>query len=50
LRGKGLKKRGGGRGDQYVKLKIVMPPKLTAKEKELLAKLAAESRFNPRRA
>jgi DnaJ-class molecular chaperone len=49
LRGKGLRKRGGGgRGDQYVKLKIVMPPKLTAKEKELFAKLAAESRFNPR--
>jgi curved DNA-binding protein len=48
LRGQGLNRRGGGRGDQYVKLKIVIPPKLTAKEKELFEKLAAESHFNPR--
>ena len=48
LRGKGLKKRGGGRGDEYVRLQVVMPPRLTAKEKELFAKLAAESNFNPR--
>jgi curved DNA-binding protein len=47
LRGQGLNKRG-GRGDQYVKLKIVNPPKLTAREKELFEKLAAESRFNAR--
>ena len=33
LRGQGLNKRRGGRGDQYVKIKIVIPPKLTAKEK-----------------
>jgi DnaJ-class molecular chaperone len=50
LRGKGLKRRDGGRGDQYVRLKIVMPPKLTAEEKELFAKLAAKSQFNPREA
>jgi curved DNA-binding protein len=43
-----LNRRGGGRGDQYAKLKIVVPPKLTAKEKELLEKLGAESRFNAR--
>jgi DnaJ-class molecular chaperone len=48
LRNQGLNKRGGGRGDQYVKIKIVIPPRLTAKEKELFEKLAAESRFNPR--
>jgi DnaJ-class molecular chaperone len=48
LRGQGLNRRGGGRGDQYVKLKIVIPPKLTAKQKELFEKLAAESRFNAR--
>jgi len=48
LRGKGLNKRGGGRGDEYVKIKIVIPPKLTPKERELLEKLAAESRFNAR--
>ncbi len=48
LRNQGLNKRGGGRGDQYVKLKIVIPPRLTAKERELFEKLAAESRFKPR--
>jgi DnaJ-class molecular chaperone len=48
LRGQGPNKRGGGRGDQYVKIKIVIPPKLTSKEKALFEKLAEESRFNPR--
>lgn len=48
LRGQGLNKRSGGRGDEYVKIKIVIPPKLTPKEKELFEKLAAESRFNAR--
>jgi DnaJ-class molecular chaperone len=48
LRGQGLNRKGGGRGDQYVKLKIVIPPTLTAKEKELFENLQAESRFNAR--
>jgi curved DNA-binding protein len=48
LRGQGLNRRGGGRGDEYVKIKIVIPPTLTAREKELFEKLAAESRFNAR--
>jgi curved DNA-binding protein len=48
LRGQGLARRGSGRGDQYVKLKIVVPPEPTNKEKDLFRKLAAESRFNPR--
>ena len=48
LRGQGLNKRGGGRGDEYVKMKIVIPPKLAPKEKELFEKLAAESRFDAR--
>ena len=48
LRGQGPNKRGGGRGDQYVKIKIVIPPKLTSKEKGLFEKLAEESHFNPR--
>ena len=48
LRGQGPNKRGGGRGDQYVKIKIVIPPKLTSKEKALFEKLAEESRFNAR--
>jgi curved DNA-binding protein len=48
LRGRGLNRRGGERGDQYVKLKIVNPPELSPKEKELFEQLAAESRFNAR--
>ena len=48
LRGQGLNRRGGGRGDQYAKLKIVIPPRLSATEKEMFEKLGAESRFNPR--
>ena len=48
LRGQGPSKRGGGRGDQYVKVKIVIPPKLTPVETGLFEKLAEESRFNPR--
>jgi DnaJ-class molecular chaperone len=48
LRGQGLSRRAGGRGDLYVKLRIVIPPKLTATEKELFEKLAQASRFNAR--
>jgi len=48
LRGQGLNRRGGGRGDEYVKIKIVIPPTLQPQEKELFEKLAAESRFNAR--
>jgi DnaJ-class molecular chaperone len=48
LRGQGLNKRGGGRGDEFVKIKIVIPPKLAPNEKALFEKLAAESRFNAR--
>jgi curved DNA-binding protein len=48
LRGQGLNRRGGGRGDEYVRLKIVTPPKPTEREKELFEQLAAESRFDPR--
>ncbi len=49
LRGQGLNRRGGGRGDEYVKLKIVIPPHLNAKEKELFEKLRDESSFDARR-
>jgi DnaJ-class molecular chaperone len=48
LRGQGLNRRESGRGDEYVKLKVVIPPKLTSKEKQLFEKLAAESQFNAR--
>ena len=48
LRGQGLNRRGGGRGDQYAKLKIVNPPALTDAERELFEKLRTQSRFNAR--
>jgi curved DNA-binding protein len=48
LRGQGLQRRGSGRGDQYVRLKLVNPPTLTESERALYEKLAATSRFNPR--
>jgi DnaJ-class molecular chaperone len=51
LRGQGLNRRGAppaGRGDEYVRLKIVIPPKLSPGERELFERLAAESRFDAR--
>jgi DnaJ-class molecular chaperone len=48
LRGKGVPRKSGGRGDLYVTLKIMVPPKPTAEERELFEKLAATSSFNPR--
>lgn len=48
LRGKGLAKQDGSQGDQYVQLKIVVPPKPTEKERDLLKQMAAESSFEPR--
>lgn len=48
LRGQGLRKRDGGRGDEYVRIKIVIPPHPTAKEKQLFQNLASESRFDAR--
>lgn len=48
LRNYGLNKRGGGRGDYYIKLKIVVPPNPTEKEKELFKQLAEISQFKPR--
>jgi curved DNA-binding protein len=48
LRGQGVQRRGSGRGDQYVRLKLVNPPTLTESERALFAQLAAASRFNPR--
>jgi len=48
LKGQGLNKQGGGRGDQYVKLKIVVPSHPTEREKKLYEELAKVSRFNPR--
>jgi len=49
LRGQGLNRREGGRGDQYVRLKIVVPSHVTEKERELYRELARAASFNPRR-
>ncbi len=49
LKGQGLTRRGGGRGDQYVRLRMVLPDKLTERQRELMEQLAAESQFNPRK-
>ncbi len=48
LRGQGLGKRGGGRGDQYVKVRIALPSRLDPEEERLFRELARASRFNPR--
>jgi DnaJ-class molecular chaperone len=48
LRGQGLNKRGGGRGDQYVRLKVVVPTHPTDREKDLYRELNGASHFNPR--
>ncbi len=49
LKGKGAALPNGGRGDQFVRLRIVVPPRPTEKEVELLKKLASESTFDARR-
>jgi DnaJ-class molecular chaperone len=48
LRGQGLTRRSGGRGDLYAKINVVIPPQPTAREKELFEQLARESSFDAR--
>jgi len=48
LRGKGLPKRGGARGDLYAVVRIHVPKELSPKERELFEELAKTSSFNPR--
>ena len=48
LKGQGLNKRAGGRGDQYVKLRVVVPTHPTDREKQLYKDLSESSHFNPR--
>ncbi|MBK6689492.1 MAG: J domain-containing protein [Deltaproteobacteria bacterium] len=53
LRGQGLPVKpgkDGAPGDLYVKVKVVVPTKLSAKERDLLEQLQAVSEFNPRKA
>jgi DnaJ-class molecular chaperone len=49
LRGQGLNKRKGGRGDQFVRLKIVVPKEISAEERRLYEQLRDASRFDPRK-
>jgi curved DNA-binding protein len=49
LRGEGLPDAQGRQGDLYAVVKIRVPTKLTATERELFERLAAESHFDPRR-
>jgi curved DNA-binding protein len=49
LRGQGLNKRGGGRGDEYVRLKIATPKKITDEEGRLYEELKRVSTFDPRK-
>jgi curved DNA-binding protein len=48
LRGQGLNIRGGGRGDHFAVLKIVMPKELSEAEKKLFQELSKVSKFSPR--
>ena len=48
LAGKGLPKPGGGAGDLYAALEIVVPATLTEREKKLYEELRDASKFDPR--
>lgn len=48
LMGKGLPKPGGGAGDLYCVLQVVVPPTLSERERALYEELGRASRFNPR--
>ncbi|HEX6044031.1 MAG TPA: J domain-containing protein [Pyrinomonadaceae bacterium] len=48
LRGQGLNKRKGGRGDEYVRLKVVVPTDVSDEERRLYEELKRVSRFEPR--
>ena len=49
LRGQGLNKRGGGRGDEYVRLKIAVPKKPDPEELRVYEELKRASKFDPRK-
>ena len=48
LRARGLPREGGERGDFYAVVKVVTPTELTAADRALWEKLAAQSSFSPR--
>ncbi|MFI8304673.1 DnaJ C-terminal domain-containing protein [Streptomyces sp. NPDC085927] len=49
LRGEGMPGPRGANGDLYAELQIMVPPRLSDRERELLEELAAVSSFDPRR-
>ena len=49
LHGEGMPGPGGANGDLYAELRIMVPPRLSDRERELLEELAAVSPFDPRR-
>jgi curved DNA-binding protein len=49
LRGEGMPDRSGRPGDIIAEVKIMVPPKLTDRERELFSELASVSTFDPRR-
>lgn len=49
LRGRGLKRANGTRGDQHVELKIVMPPRIDDALAEFIANWRADNAYDPRR-
>lgn len=49
LRGRGIPRPGGQPGDLYAEAKIMVPAKLSGKERQLFEDLAAASSFDPRR-
>lgn len=49
LRGEGMPNPRGAAGDLYAEIKVMVPPKPSARERELFEQLAAVSTFDPRR-
>lgn len=49
LRGEGMPNPHGAAGDLYAEIKVAVPPKPTAQERDLFEQLAAVSTFDPRR-
>lgn len=49
LRGEGMPSPRGAPGDLYAEVKIMVPPRVTSRERELFAELSETSAFDPRR-
>ncbi len=49
LRGEGMPNPRGAAGDLYAEIKVMVPPRPTARERELFEQLAAASTFDPRK-